>query len=194
MVGRCFKIAKRLSTPIDPTIFHLSATWLLIAWSSWFCFVYYEHTHDFSSFAARSDAVVVEVLMFSMLTAMFVLLQNKTMHRIVFSPDQVTYIIPFRKKKHFGYQEYPFLYRGSYFHGSLIQVGYEREYIVFAKGKLSTKQLSAINEFWSKDPYGILKIKYSQNRAKRLLEILPPEQAKQLKQLKFQKTIEVARQ
>ena len=187
MVGRCFKIAKRLSTPIDPPIFYLSITWLLITWSIWLCFVYYQHTHAFSSFATRSDAVVVEVLMFSMLTAMFVFLSNKTMHRVVFSPDHITYIIPFRKKKHFRYQEYPFLYRGSYFHGSIIQVGFEREYIVFAKGKLSTKQLSAINEFPSKDPYGILKIKYSQNRAKLLLEILPPEHAKQLTQLKFQK-------
>lgn len=183
---------KRLTTPVDPPIYYLATAWLIITWGGWFCFVFHEHTHDFASFASRSDAVGVEALMFIMLVVMFILLQYKAMHRIIFSPDQVTYIIPFRKRKHFRYQEYPFLYRGSYFHGSLIQVGYEREYIVFAKGKLSTKLLSDINEFRSKDPYGILKIKYSQNRAKRLLEILPPEQAKQLKQLKFQKTIEVA--
>ncbi len=100
---------------------------------------------------------------------------------IILSREGIQCCALFRKRQFFQYDNFPLIYRTSYYHGAMgvPSLGSEVVYIVLSSRRLNNVEQGNINQVKNLD--GCIKIKYSRIRYEKLLTILPQEKSSQLK-------------
>lgn len=100
---------------------------------------------------------------------------------IILSREGIQCCALFRKRQFFHYDNFPLIYRTSYYHGAVgvSSLGSEVIYIVLSSRRLNNAEKENINQVKNLD--GCIKIKYSRIRYEKLLTILPQAKSSQLK-------------
>ena len=118
-----------------------------------------------------NENMIVLVIFILMSVALMVLIYVGVGASMLFTDMGIEYKQPFKKKTMKSYDYYPYIYRASYYHGSLIGIGYRPNYIVFSQRRLSSNELKNINQVAISDK--VIKIKYSKNVYNKLMHVLP---------------------
>ncbi len=95
------------------------------------------------------------------------------------TPEGIYFSRAFKETVFTPYEDYRHLYRGEYFHSTVISgIGSVRTYVVFSKKKLSSHILSHINSF--PPSLDVIKLRSSKKNVSKLQKILPAPQLKKL--------------
>lgn len=90
---------------------------------------------------------------------------------ITLSSEHIQLKIPYKKAAVFSYKEYPYIYRGRYYHGNNFGLGRNVDYIVFSRRWMPASALNQINHLGNSQD--VFKIRYSPKVYKKLCDILP---------------------
>lgn len=108
----------------------------------------------------------------------FVLLTRQMCVRIVFAKAGITIRPLFGKSAYRPYSYYPYIYKGGYWHGSPVGVGKWVDYIVLSHGRIRDADLLRVNEIGTGND--VIRIRCRKKLYKKLLDALPPEQARKV--------------
>ena len=82
-----------------------------------------------------------------------------------------------------AYNYYQYVYHGYYWHGSMIGIGYQRDFIVLSHKSLTVNQLENVNQIPNSSE--TVKIKLSMKMLKKLMRIVPTEMKGKLQSCEF---------
>ena len=90
---------------------------------------------------------------------------------ITLSENGIKYKAAFHKSVVNPYSAYRYIYRGTYWHGSLFGVGYRPQYLVLSQRRLKSDELAQINNVMPSDK--VIKIRFSKRLLRKLKDMLP---------------------
>lgn len=90
---------------------------------------------------------------------------------ITLSENEIRYKAAFHKPASHPYAAYRYVYRGTYWHGSLVGVGFRPRYLILSQRKMTTEELTQINHVMPSEK--VIKLRYSGRVHRKLSRILP---------------------
>lgn len=125
--------------------------------------------------AADPSEVVSMQIMFGVLFLIFLVAVVSAVSQsicvITLAKDGISLKIPFQKRQFSGYEKYPYIFYGCYFHGNAFGMGKWVPYIVFARNRVSLDLRNQINHL--KNTPEAFKIRYTKKNYDALCAMLP---------------------